>query len=104
MAGKTATTQERIGRVGQRRQVIIPREIFDNLNMREGDFVAVEQHGRSVVIKPKKLVDPDDVLTAKEGALLRKAEREMKQGKYVTLEQLHHDLARKGSRRSRKTA
>ena len=52
MAGKTATTEARIGRVGQRRQVVIPREIFDNLNMREGDFVAVEQQGRSVVIKP----------------------------------------------------
>ena len=96
MAGKTATAQERIGRVGQRRQVVIPREIFENLTMREGDFVAVEQRGRSVVIKPKKLVDPDDVLTPKEGALLKKAEREMKQGKYVSLEQFHHDLARKG--------
>ena len=45
--------------------------------MREGDFVAVEQHGRSVVIKPKKLVDPDDVLTPEEGAHLKKAEHEM---------------------------
>jgi hypothetical protein len=42
-----------------------------------GDFVAVEQHGRSVVIKPKKLVDPDDVLTPEEGAHLKKAEHEM---------------------------
>ena len=104
MATKTATTQERIGRVGQRRQVVIPREICESLNMREGDFVAVEQHGRSVVIKPRKLIDPDDVLTPEEGARLKKAEREMKQGKYVTLAQLHHDLARKGSRGSRKTA
>jgi AbrB family looped-hinge helix DNA binding protein len=100
---KPAAT-ERIGRVGQRRQVVIPREIFENLHMREGDFVAVAQHGGSVVIKPKKLVDPDDVLTPAEGALLKKAEREMKQGKFVTLADLHHDLARKGSRRSRKTA
>ena len=104
MAGKTATTQERIGRVGQRRQVVIPREIFDNLDMREGDFVAVAQRGDSVVIKPKKLVDPDDMLTPKEGALVKKAEREMKQGKFVTLAQLHRDLARKGSRRGRRTA
>jgi hypothetical protein len=44
------------------------------------------------------------VLTPAEGALLKKAEREMKQGKYVTLAELHDDLARKGSRRSRKTA
>jgi bifunctional DNA-binding transcriptional regulator/antitoxin component of YhaV-PrlF toxin-antitoxin module len=104
MPGKTATTRERIGRVGQRRQVVIPREIFENLDMREGDFIAVAQRGDSVVIKRKKLVDPDDVLTPEEGALLRKAEREMKQGKYVTLPQLHNDLARKAPRRSRKTA
>jgi AbrB family looped-hinge helix DNA binding protein len=98
MAGKAATTEKRIGRVGQRRQVVIPREIFENLDMREGDFVVVEQRGQSVVIKPKKLVDPDDVLTLEEGALVKKAEREIKQA------QLHRDLARKGSRRRRKTA
>jgi hypothetical protein len=58
----------------------------------------------TTIIKPKKPVDPDDVLTSAEGALLKKAEREMKHGKYVTLAELHDDLARKGSRRSRKTA
>jgi AbrB family looped-hinge helix DNA binding protein len=99
-----AAPTERIGRVGARRQVVIPREIFENLHMREGDFVAVAQHGGNVVIKPRKMSDPDDVLTPAEGALLKKAEREMKQGKFVTLAELHHDLARKGSRRSRKTA
>jgi len=104
MAGKAApTAQERIGRVGQRRQVVIPREIFENLDMREGDFVAVAQRGDAVLIKPRKLVDPDDVLTPEEGALVKKAEREMKQGKFVALTQLHRDLARKGSRRGRKT-
>jgi AbrB family looped-hinge helix DNA binding protein len=104
MEGKAAATEKRIGRVGQRRQVVIPREIFENLDMREGDFVAVEQRGQSVVIKPKKLVDPDDVLTLEEGALVKKAEREIKQGKSITLAQLHRDLARKGSRRRSKTA
>jgi len=104
MAGKATTTEKRVGRVGRGRQVVIPREIFENLDMREGDFVAVEQRGRSVVIKPKKLVDPDDVLTPEEGALVKKAEREMKQGKSITLAQLHRDLAHKGSRRGRKTA
>jgi AbrB family looped-hinge helix DNA binding protein len=98
------TTKERIGRVGQRRQVVIPKEILESLNMREGDLVAVAQRGDSVVIKRKTLVDPDDVLTPAEGALVKKAEREMKQGKYVTLAQLHHDLARKSSQRRRKTA
>jgi len=41
MATKTAVpTRERIGRVGQRRQVVIPREILETLNLRERDFVA----------------------------------------------------------------
>lgn len=104
MASKTATTnKERIGRVGQRRQVVIPREIFEKLRMREGDFVAFAQKPDGVLLKPKRVVDPDDVLTPEEGALLKKAEREMRQGKYVTLAQLNHDLARKRSPRSRKT-
>jgi AbrB family looped-hinge helix DNA binding protein len=105
MASKTATTtREPIGRVGQRRQVVIPREIFDKLQMREGDFVAFAQKGNAVLVKPKRVVDPDDVLTPEESALVKKAEREIRQGKYVTLEQLRHDLDRPRSRRSRKTA
>jgi hypothetical protein len=50
-----------------------------------------------VLIKPKRSVDPDDVLSAEESALVKKAEREMRQGKYVTLDQLSRDLARKPS-------
>jgi hypothetical protein len=55
----------------------------------------IQQPQMSVVIKPKELINPDDVLTPAEEALLKKAEREMKQGKFVTLDQLHDDLARK---------
>jgi hypothetical protein len=57
-----------------------------------------------VLIKPKRLVDPDDVLTREEGALVSKARREMREGKYVSLAQLEQDLARKRSTRRRKTA
>jgi len=38
MAGKTTTTQERIARVGQGRQVVIPREILGTLKIQKGDF------------------------------------------------------------------
>jgi bifunctional DNA-binding transcriptional regulator/antitoxin component of YhaV-PrlF toxin-antitoxin module len=41
MAGKTVTTEERISRVGQRRQVVIPREMLETLHLKEGDFVAI---------------------------------------------------------------
>jgi AbrB family looped-hinge helix DNA binding protein len=103
MAGKPAT-RDAVGRVGQQRQVIIPRKIFENLQMREGDLVAFAQKENGVLIKPKRLVNPDDVLTREEGALVSKARREMREGKYVSLAQLEQNLARKRSARRRKTA
>ena len=92
MAGKTATTEERIGRVGQRRQVVIPREICENLDMREGDCVAVEQRGRSIVIKPKKLIDRDEVITPAEAKRLRRSLKQTRQGKTQPWSQVKHEL------------
>lgn len=102
MPGKTS--RDPIGRVGQRREVVIPRKIFDKLRMRKGDFVAFAERDNGVLIKPKRVVDPDDVLTREESALVSKARREMREGKYVSLAQLEHDLARKHPARRRKTA
>ena len=102
---KTTPTQERLGRVGQRRQVVIPREILDTLKLQAGDLVAFAQQKNGVLIKPKRApTDSDDVLTTEEGALVKKAEHDMRQGKYVTLDQLRHDLDRPRSRGRRKTA
>jgi bifunctional DNA-binding transcriptional regulator/antitoxin component of YhaV-PrlF toxin-antitoxin module len=98
---ETTPTQDRIGRPGQRRQAVIPREILETLNLRARDFLADAQRGDSVVIKRANRGDSHDTLTPKEGALLKNAEREMKQGKYVTPAQLHDDLGRKGSPRRR---
>jgi hypothetical protein len=49
-------------------------------------------------------VDSDDTLTPEEWELVKKAEREMRQGKFVTLAQLKHELARKRPSRGGKTA
>jgi hypothetical protein len=40
------------------------------------------------------VINPDNVLSAEETALVSKAEHEMRLGKYVTLDQLQHDLDR----------
>src|SRR5271157_2279135 len=100
----TATIPEPLGRVGQRRQVVIPRRICEALQLKEGDFVAFAARAGGVLIKPKRVVDPDDVLTGEESALVKKAEREMRQGKYVTLAKLEHELAHNRSPRRRQTA
>src|SRR5919205_1621461 len=59
-----------IGKIGQRRQVVIPKEIFDALGLRTGDFVEVQRVKGTVVIKPKKIVDADEVLTPEQKATI----------------------------------
>ena len=104
MALKKVTIGERNGRVGQRRQVVIPREMLEMLHIREGDFVAFRKQANGVLIKPKRVVDPDDVLSPKESAQIAKARREMRAGRGITLAQLEYDLVHKRSPRRRRTA
>ena len=94
MAGKTATTQERIGRVGQRRQVVIPREMLETLNLQEGDFVAFSKQAKGVLIKPKRVVDPDDVLTPAEAKKVRQGTKQIKEGRFKPWRDVKHDLVR----------
>ncbi|HKA55704.1 MAG TPA: AbrB/MazE/SpoVT family DNA-binding domain-containing protein [Candidatus Binatia bacterium] len=92
-----------IGKIGQRRQVVIPKEIFEALGLQTGDFVEVQRVKGTVVIKPKKLVDTEDVLTPAEEAIVRKGEAQLRGGEYVTLENLEHDMDRPARTRRRKT-
>jgi AbrB family looped-hinge helix DNA binding protein len=99
-----STKNSTISKIGQRRQVVIPKDVFEELGLQEGDFVEVTRAKGSVVIKPKKLVDADDVLTPEEEKLLLKAEKQISRGEYITLEQLENELERPARKRSRKTA
>jgi uncharacterized membrane protein YgcG len=49
--------------------------------MREGDFVAFAKHGNGVLVKPRRVVDPDDVLTPTEVKRLRQSLKQTRQGK-----------------------
>ncbi len=74
-----------IGKIGQRRQVVIPKEIFEALGLQTGDFVEVQQVKGTVVIKPKKVVDRDEALTPEQKAVidagLAEAEEDIKAGR-----------------------
>ena len=88
-----------ISKVGQRRQVVIPQDICDEVGLSEGDFVEVTSTRGAVVIKPKRLVDADDILTPDEEAIVRKGEEQIRRGQSVTLEELEHDLDRRSRKR-----
>jgi AbrB family looped-hinge helix DNA binding protein len=45
-----------VSRIGQRRQVVIPKKVFDALALAEGDFMEVTAENGRVAMKPKKVV------------------------------------------------
>jgi AbrB family looped-hinge helix DNA binding protein len=87
-------TQERIGRVGQRRQAVIPREILETLNLRAGDLVAFTEQKNGVLIKAKRTVDSDDTLTVAEAKIVRRGEAQLKRGDSKPWRAVKHALSR----------
>ncbi len=81
-----------VSKVGQRRQVVIPKDICDDLGITEGDFVEVTKGDGNVVIKPKKLIDADDLLTPDEEAIVRAGEEQIKRGDVVDWEDIKKEL------------
>jgi bifunctional DNA-binding transcriptional regulator/antitoxin component of YhaV-PrlF toxin-antitoxin module len=82
--------ESRSGRVGQRRQVVIPREICETLELRVRDFVAFAKQHNGVLIQPKRVVDPDDVLTPAEAKKIRHGMKSIKEGRDFDLGQGPH--------------
>lgn len=97
-----------ISKLGQRRQVVIPKEICDELGLQEGDFVEVTSTDGKVIIKPKKLVDADEILTPEQKEAIDKSLAEgledIKQGKlhgpFSSVQNMLHSL--RGANTSKK--
>jgi AbrB family looped-hinge helix DNA binding protein len=88
-----------ISRLGQRRQVVIPKGICDALRLGIGDFVAVERRDGVVVIRPQAFVDRDDVLTPAEGRAVKRGTKDIAAGEVVDWTQ--YKKARALDRKSR---
>ena len=102
---KTSTIKRGvISKIGPRRQVVIPKDICDDLGLTQGDFVEVAQQKNHVIVKPKRLIDAEDTLTPDEERLVLKGEVQIRRGEYVTLETLEHDLEGRTRKRSRKAS
>jgi len=66
-------------KVRPRRQVTIPKEIFNKLHLEEGDFVEAKTEDQKIVLVPKKLVTKPNIipLNKEEQNLLKKAKTKM---------------------------
>lgn len=60
-------------KVMQRRQVVIPKELFDQLGLKEGDYLEAEVVGGKIVYTPKQVVDKDTWYWTQEGQTTIKA-------------------------------
>ena len=56
-----------IVKVMQRRQVVIPKELFDKLDLEIGDYLEVRLDGGNLVYVSKTLVDRDEWYASPEG-------------------------------------
>lgn len=81
-----------IVKIRTNRQVTIPKTIFDDLGLKEGDFVEVSLQGTDIVIKPKRLIDLEDSLSPEEEKLVEVGFEQLKNGEYVAWNELKHAL------------
>ena len=60
-------------KVMQRRQVVIPKELFDQLGLKEGDYLEAGVKDGKIVYTPKQVVDRDTWYWTEEGQATIKA-------------------------------
>ncbi len=94
MARRTSAQSATVSRIGQRRQVVIPKRVFEVLQLQEGDFVEVTVERGRLAMRPKRLVDVSDVLTKSEAAKVRQGEGQLKAGRSKPWHTVRNDLAR----------
>src|SRR5262249_5277629 len=87
-----SVSRSAVSRIGQRRQVVIPKRGFEALQLQEGDFVEVRADHGHLEMRPKRLVDPDDVLTPAEAKKVRQALKQVREGKTKPWGQIKHEL------------
>lgn len=81
-----------IVKIRTNRQVSIPKVIFDDLKLEEGAFVEVKKVNGGVFFKPKKLVDPDDILTPEDEEALREGLAQIRRGETIPWEEVKKEL------------
>lgn len=95
MSSGNAVASTAVSRIGQRRQVVIPKRVFDALKLRAGDFVEVSAEGGRLQMRPKRLVDiGDERLSASEAVKVRRGEAEIKAGRSKSWRTVKDELGR----------
>lgn len=79
-------------RIGQRRQVVIPRSVLDAAGLKEGDFMDVIADGSRVLLKRKRLRASLESLTPTEAAKVRKGQAQLRAGESTPWREVKREL------------
>jgi AbrB family looped-hinge helix DNA binding protein len=90
MAGKRGLQQ--VSRVGSRRQIVIPKDIFERVGLRAGDEVDITVTAGRLSVKPRRHTVRDDVLSASEAKKVRHAMKQIAAGKTRPWNQVKGEL------------
>ena len=74
-------------KVRPRRQVTIPKEIFNKLHLQAGDFIEAKAEDQKIVLVPKKLVTKTDVVP------LSKEQQKILETTQARIEKIKQDMA-----------
>lgn len=84
-----------VSRIGQRRQIVIPKRVFDALKLRPGDFLEVSAEGGRLHMRPKRLVDiEEENLAPHEAEKVRRGEAEIAEGRSRPWRTVRNELDR----------
>lgn len=81
-----------IVKVRSNRQVTIPKSIFEDLGLQEGDSFEITYTQKHIILKPTKTIEPEDTLTPEEEISVEKGFNQLKQGDYIDWEKLKNEL------------
>lgn len=81
-----------VTKLGERGQIVIPKDIRDEIGLKPGDFLEVNYKDGNIIIKVKKLVDMEDTLTEQEEKLVAEGFEQLKNGDFTSWDQLKNDL------------
>ncbi len=74
--------------------MVTPHEILETLKLQAGDLVAFAGQKNGVLIKPKRLTDPEDTLSPEEAKIVHRGEAQLKREESKPWRIVKHALPR----------
>ena len=76
------------------KEIVVPQHVRRKAGIKAGEPVDFIASARSITIKPKRVVDADDMLTPAEAKKVRHGMKQIKEGRFKLWRDVKHELGR----------